>query len=68
MFDLQDVGDVEGPVPGFAGFLHGLRVQVTGRGHEYQRAAALLREDEAGVANLTAGNQEVEAGTQGIAG
>ena len=65
VFDLQYVGDVEWPMFGVTGLLHGLRVDVPRRGHE-EHVAAFLAEDERRVTDLATGEQEVVLRTDGI--
>ena len=64
--DLQHVGDVEGAVLGTAGLLHHLGVHVARRRHDGNDVLALLVEEEGGVTDLGAGQQEVVHGTEGV--
>ena len=64
--DLQNVGDVEGAVLGAAGLFHHLGVHVARRRHDGDDVLALLIEEEGGVADLGAGQQEVVHGTEGV--
>ena len=67
MLDIQNIGDVERTMLGFASLFHRLCVQIPRWGHQNQ-GAGFLCENKARVADLAARHQEVEARTEGVFG